>query len=399
MNRLPPRPSRHLSRYIVKLATICRVLTGPRQHSEADTILQTQEQESALTTSHSPGNSGQPKFELHFSRNFERWFKGFNASIAFTTYQAGKVFMIGMGEQGISVVERTFARCMGMRAMADRFYLASQYQLWRFNNVLGAGENYQGYDRLFIPQLGWTTGDVDAHDIGIDADGRAIFVNTLFSCLARPSETASFEVVWKPPFISKLAPEDRCHLNGLAMFEGQPAWVTMISRSDVAEGWRDHRASGGLVMDVHSNDVLCEGLSMPHSPRWYKNRLWLLNSGTGELGSIELNTGRFEPLCFIPGYARGLAFHGPYALVGLSKARNRSFSGLALDEELKKRSAEARCGIAVIDLNSGNLIHSLRIDGIVEELFDVAVLPGAIRPMLLGFKTDEIKQMIKFDPA
>ncbi|MEM7054204.1 MAG: DUF4915 domain-containing protein, partial [Pseudomonadota bacterium] len=94
-----------------------------------------------------------PQFGLHFSRQFESWFKGFNASITFTTYQAGKVFMIGMGNQGISITERSFARCMGIATRADRFYLASQYQLWRFNNVLGAGENYQGYDKLYIPQL------------------------------------------------------------------------------------------------------------------------------------------------------------------------------------------------------------------------------------------------------
>lgn len=340
-----------------------------------------------------------PPFTLNFSRQFESWFQGFNASIAFTTYQAGKVFLIGLGDQGISIAERTFARCMGLSARSDRFYLASQYQLWRFNNVLDPGEAYQGYDKLFIPHQGWTTGDVDAHDIGMDGNGEPVFVNTLFSCLARPSAACNFDVVWKPPFISRLAPEDRCHLNGLAMYQGEPAWVSMISKSDVAEGWRDHRQEGGLVMDVRSNEVVCEGLSMPHSPRWYKRRLWLLNSGTGELGHVDLDKGRFEPLCFMPGYARGLAFHGKYALVGLSRARNNSFSGLALDEQLKKRSAEARCGLVVVDLDTGDLLHHLRIEGIVEELFDVAVIPGAIRPMLLGFKTDEIKRMVRFSGA
>jgi len=338
-----------------------------------------------------------PQFSLDFSRQFESWLGLFNASIAFTTYQAGKVFMIGMGDQGISLVERTFPRCMGIAARDNRFYLASQYQLWRFNNVLEDTDNYQGYDRLFIPQLGWTTGDVDAHDIGIDGNGRPVFVNTLFSCLARPSDTASFEVVWKPPFVSRLGPEDRCHLNGLAMHEGEPGWVTMISEADVAEGWREHRREGGLVMDVRTNEVVCSGLSMPHSPRWYRKKLWLLNSGTGELGSVNFKTGQFEPLCFVPGYARGLAFHGKYALVGLSKARNKSFSGLALDDALAERKAEARCGIVVVDLDTGDLLHHMRISGIVEELFDVTVLHGAIRPMLLGFKTDEIKHMIRFD--
>ncbi len=338
-----------------------------------------------------------PPFKLTFSRQFESWLQGFNASIAFSTYQAGKVFMIGMGDKGISVAERTFARCMGLSMQADRFYLASQYQLWRFNNVLDPGQSYQGYDTLFVPHLGWTTGDVDAHEIGMDANGEPVFVNTLFSCLARPSVTCNFDVLWKPPFISRLVPEDRCHLNGLAMHEGAPGWVSMISRSDVAEGWRDHRQDGGLVMDVRSNDVVCEGLSMPHSPRWYRRRLWLLNSGTGELGHVDLDNGRFEPLCFVPGYARGLAFHGKYALVGLSKARNQTFTGLALDGQLKKRSAEARCGIVVVDLDTGDLLHHLRIEGVVDEVFDVAVVPGAIRPMLLGFKTDEIKHMVRFN--
>ena len=337
-----------------------------------------------------------PPFELNFSRHFESWLSGFNASIAFSTYQAGKVFLIGHGEQGISIAERTFARCMGLSARADRFYLASLYQLWRFNNVVDSGGDYQGYDKLFIPHVGYTTGDVDAHDIGIDAQGEPVFVNTLFSCLAKPSIIQNFDVVWQPPFISRLAPEDRCHLNGLAMFEGEPGWVTMISQSDVAEGWRDHRTHGGVVMDVRSNDVVCENLSMPHSPRWYKGKLWVLNSGTGELGCVDLKAGRFEPVCFVPGFARGLAFHGRYALVGLSKARNRSFSGLPLDEALAARNAEARCGIEVIDLETGNLLHHLRIEGKIDELFDVSVIPGAIRPMLLGFKTDEIKHMVRF---
>jgi len=340
-----------------------------------------------------------PAFTADFSRQFESWLGGFNASIAFTTYQAGKVFMIGKGEQGISLVERSYPRCMGIASREDRFFLASQYQLWRFNNVLEPTASYQGYDRLFIPQLGWTTGDVDAHDIGIDGNGDPVFVNTLFSCLARPSDKASFQVVWKPPFISRLGPEDRCHLNGLAMHEGEPGWVTMVSEADVAEGWRDHRRDGGLVMDVRTNEVVCAGLSMPHSPRWHRKKLWVLNSGSGELGWVDFKTGRFEPLCFVPGYARGLALHGKYALVGLSKARNKPFRGLALDDALAERKVEARCGMVVVDLDTGDLLHHMHITGIVEELFDVAVLHGAGRPMLLGFKTDEIKHMIRFEGA
>lgn len=347
---------------------------------------------------HPPDDANKQKplpFELHFSRGFEGWLAEQSASLACTTYQAGKVFFFGIGDQGISVAERTYARCMGLAIGADRMYLASLYQLWRFNNVLEPMATYQGYDRLFVPQVGWTTGDVDVHDIGIDGDGEPVFVNTLFSCLARPANDASFRTIWRPPFISKLAAEDRCHLNGLAMRDGEPAWVSMISRADVGEGWRAHRERGGLVMDVRSNEVICEGLSMPHSPRWHRGRLWLLDSGTGHLGTIDTQRGVFEPLCFLPGYARGLAFIGDYALVGLSKPRNLSFAGLALDEELVKRSASARCGIAVVDLKTGDNVHNLHFSGMIEELFDVAVIDRSRRPMLLGFKGDEIKRTIK----
>jgi hypothetical protein len=48
----------------------------------------------------------------------------------------------------------------------------------------------------------------------------------------------------------------------------------------------------------------------------------------------------------------------------------------------------------VIDLRSGDIVHSLRIEGVVEELYDVQVLPGVRRPMAIGFKTDEIRRLV-----
>lgn len=340
-------------------------------------------------------SSARPSFDVHFSRRFPDWLHEVDGSVVCTTYQAGKIFLFGRGPTGVSVVERTFHRCMGIATSDDRLYLASLYQLWRFNNVLGVGDAYQGYDRLYVPHVGWTTGDLDVHDIGIDQEGRPIFVNTLFSCLAEVSEAGSFKLIWKPPFVSQLAPEDRCHLNGLAMQNGRPAWVTAAATTDSVEGWRTKRSDGGVVIDVDRNEVICDGLSMPHSPRWYQDRLWLLNSGSGELGTIDLVAGRFEPVTFIPGYVRGLAFVENYALVGLSKPRESTFSGLRLDEELKARSADPWCGIAVVDLNSGSILHTIRFEGIVNELYDVAVLTGAARPFLVGFKGDEIKRMVR----
>ncbi|NEU81356.1 TIGR03032 family protein [Nostoc sp. UIC 10630] len=349
--------------------------------------------------------------EINASRQFTPWLLEQNLSLAFTTYQAGKLFFIGLQQGGkLSVFERTFERCMGLYARGNSLYMSSLYQLWRFENILQPGQVHDNYDAVYLPQISYVTGDLDIHDIalsnspfpngkipsgGLNESENLIFVNTLFSCLAKVSSTHSFIPLWQPPFISKLAAEDRCHFNGLAMRDGQPRYVTVVSQSDAAEGWRDRRADGGCVIDVESNEIVIKGLSMPHSPRWYRDKLWLLNSGTGDFGYVDLERGSFEPVAFCPGYMRGCAFHGNFAIVGISQPRhNKTFSGLPLDEKLQQKNVEPRCGLLVIDLRSGDIVHSLRIEGAVLELYDVVALPGVRRPMAIGFKSDEIRRMV-----
>jgi len=348
-----------------------------------------------------------PKLEIVGSRNFTAWLREQKASLAFTTYQTGKLFLLGVKPEGkLSVFERTFERCMGLTVSPDAktLWMSSVYQLWRFENALPDGAVAPGgYDRLYVPQLAYTTGDVDAHDIGLPpsimGDQPApIFVNTLFSCLAAASVSHSFRVVWKPPFITKLAAEDRCHLNGLAMRNDVPAFVTAVSTSDVHEGWREKRRDGGVVIDVASHELVARGLSMPHSPRWHDGKLYVLNSGAGEFGTVDLASGKFEPICFCPGYARGLAIHGHFAIIGLSTCReNRTFSGLPLDDALAAKDVQPRCGLLVVDLRTGDIAHSITIEGLVRELYDVAILPGALMPSALGFKTEEIRRMITIE--
>lgn len=337
-----------------------------------------------------------PALEITASRQFTAWLAEQHISLAFTTYQTGKLFLIGLQPSGeLSVFERTFNRAMGLYASSNQLYLSSLYQLWQFENALEPGQLHEGYDRLYVPQVGYTTGDLDIHDITLSEQGQILFVNTLFSCLATISKTHSFTPLWHPPFISKLAAEDRCHLNGLAMRDGKPRYMTAIAQTDVADGWRDRRQNGGCVIDIENNEIIAAELSMPHSPRWHLNQLWLLNSGTGEFGKLDLSRGEFQPITFCPGYLRGLAFSSNFAIVGLSKPRhNKTFSGLALDETLTAKNADARAGLQVIDLNSGDAVHWLRIEGVIEEMYDVVVLPNVQRPMALGFKSDEIRRVI-----
>lgn len=337
-----------------------------------------------------------PKLDLMGSRQLTSWMAESFLSIAFTTYQTGKLFLLGLQPDGrLSVFERTFNRCMGLCADGNRLYMSSLYQLWRFENSLPTGSVHNGFDRLYVPINGHTTGDLDVHDMAVDADGQVVFVNTLFSCLSTLDPTASFAPIWQPNFISKLAAEDRCHMNGLAMQDGKPKFVTVVAQTDVADGWRDRRRDGGCIIDVETHEVVAHSLSMPHSPRLYRDKLWLHNSGTGEFGNVDIDTGKFEPVTFAPGYLRGLSFHGDFAIMGLSRPRgNKTFSGLSLEERLNDKNAEAQCGLQIINLTTGDAVHWLKIEGIVEELYDVVALPGVRRPMALGFKTDEIRHTI-----
>lgn len=339
-------------------------------------------------------------FTLTTSRQFPSWLAETGASLALTTYQSGKVILVGSNAATgrLSVFERTLERPMGLAADGNRLAIASLVQITAFTDAAGGVKTAEGYDAVFVPQFASYTADVDAHDLAFGSSGDLVFANTLFSCLAAASPTHSFRPVWRPPFISRLAAEDRCHLNGLAMRAGVPAYVTCVAETDVADGWRDHRAAGGVVVDVAANTIVCRGLSMPHSPRLHEGRLWVLNSGAGEVGTVDLDKGRFEALAFCPGYLRGLTFIGKYALVGLSEPReNKTFAGLPLQDRLAAANVEPRCGIYVIDTSTGDIVHWLRIEGVVNELYDVLALPGIARPSMIGFRNQEIRRTVSIE--
>jgi uncharacterized protein (TIGR03032 family) len=256
-----------------------------------------------------------------------------------------------------------------------RLTLAAGAQVLRFENVLAPNERINHlFDACFVPRRVHVTGALDAHDIGVDADGRVIFVNTRFNCLATLSDRHSFAPVWRPPFIDALVDEDRCHLNGLAMHDGRPAHVTAVSRSNTIDGWRDRRADGGVVIDVETGAIVCDGLSKPRYKRFE---------------GLETGTGRFAPRAFCPGFLRGLAFHGGLAFVGLSKPRYQRFEGLALATRLAEADSAPWCGVQIVDLATGTCVDWFRIDGAVAELYDVEVIPGFATPMAVAPGSDE----------
>ncbi|WP_246037101.1 TIGR03032 family protein [Thermomonas fusca] len=339
------------------------------------------------------------KVEKSCSRGLAGWLAQHRLSLAITSYQTGRIYLVGSDPQGrVSFFERIFERAMGVVGNAQRIYLGGLYQLWRFENVLRPNEVIHGqFDKCYVPRNAQTIGDLDIHELGIRKDGRVVFVNTKYSCLAELSPTHSFKAIWKPKFISKLAPEDRCHLNGLAMVDGEPKYVTAVCKSDSVDGWRERRRDGGVVIDVETDEIVCEGLSMPHSPRWHNGKLWLLNAGTGQLGWVDFEKKAFVPHAFVPGFARGLSIIGNVAAVGLSKPRNQRFEGLQLDDELKQRDAEPWCGVQIISLANGDVLNWIRFDGDMGEIFDIAFLPNVKHPMMIGLRTNEIRDLITFE--
>jgi uncharacterized protein (TIGR03032 family) len=329
------------------------------------------------------------RLTISTSRGFVDFLATNRLSLALTSYQTGQLMLIGPLLDGrLSVFQRNFVRAMGLWATPQRLFLTTIAQIWRLENVLGSGQlaTQQNihYERLYVPRMSHTTGDIDAHELGVDGKDRLVFVNTKYSCLATLDPMHSFKPVWKPQFISKLAPEDRCHLNGLAMQNGAPRYVTAVSRCDVVDGWRERRHEGGILIDVENDRVVTEELSMPHSPRLNAGVLWVLDSGRGDLARVDPKSGKRERVAFCPGFARGLSFWRGYALVATSLPRDGAFKGLELEDNIKAKDGEPRCGAYIIDTRNGDILHWIRFEGAVRELFDAAFIPGVRAPMCVG---------------
>jgi uncharacterized protein (TIGR03032 family) len=277
-----------------------------------------------------------------------------------------------------------FERAMGLAVKPDAIAVASRAQVWLLAAAPEIAPRIEPAGRreaCFLARSSHFTGEVQAHELAWGAGDELWLVNTAFGCLCTLDARHSFVPRWRPPFLSALAPEDRCHLNGLAMVDGAPRYVTVLGEADTPQGWRANKVSGGCLIDVPSGETVARGFAMPHSPRVHGGRLWVLNSGAGRLALVDPVTGQAQTVTELPGYARGLGLHERYAFVGLSKIRETStFGGMPIAE----RRGELKCGVGVVDLTTGRLTAHLEFLTGVEEIFDVQVVPFARRPALSG---------------
>jgi uncharacterized protein (TIGR03032 family) len=347
-----------------------------------------------------PGDQGAPgaspaapaavEFRYTQTDSFVEVLHRVGASLLVSTYQANKLLAVRASGGGLSALVRTFDKPMGLAAAGGRLALGTRKEVWFFRDAPDLAPRVEPagrHDACFVPRAAHVTGDIAVHDLAW-AGEELWLVNTRFSCLCTLHPDYSFVPRWWPTFVTAFTADDRCHLNGLAIVAGQPRYVTALGETDTANGWRANKPRGGCLMEVRSGEVISRGLSMPHSPRWHDGRLWLLESGTGQLVLVDPATGRRERVAELPGFARGLALVGPYAFVGLSKIRKTS----AMDGvPLADRREQLKCGVAVIDLGSGRVVAWLEFQTAVEEIFDVQLLPGLRFPEVIGFQQEAIQ--------
>jgi uncharacterized protein (TIGR03032 family) len=311
-------------------------------------------------------------FESQHTATFAELLETAGASVLASTYQSGRVFAIRAKDGRINTHFRTFDNPMGIAAAGNRLVVGTRLAVLEYRDVPAVSARLDPpnqHDACYLLRESHVTGDVRIHDLEIGGDGRVWLVNTRFSCLATVDPDHSFSPAWRPPFVTGLAPEDRCHLNGLAMVGGEPRFVTAFGPTDEPGGWRENVGTTGLILEVPSGEVVASGLCMPHSPRWHDGRLWVLESGKGTLATVDVATGAVTTIAELPGFTRGLAFAGPYAFVGLSTVRETLFAAAPV-----RGRPETSCGVWVVDIRDGRTVAFVRFEGAVKEIFDVIVL-------------------------
>lgn len=319
------------------------------------------------------------------------------SSLVISTYQANKLLVARVQGPGLSLLVRTFDRPMGVAVDAGRLAIGTRNQVWHLRNAPDIAPQLEPkgtHDACFLPRSSHVTGDMGVHEI-VWAGDELWMVSTRFSCLCTLDGNYSFVPRWRPPFVSSFSPDDRCHLNGLAMRNDLPAYVTALGESNTPAGWRSAKARGGIIMDVDSGEVVVRGLSMPHSPRWHDGQLWVLESGTGEVVLVDPATGQRETVVRLPGFARGWAMAGHVAFVGLSKIRPTS----AMDGvPIAARRGELKCGVSIVDMRRGAMIGMLEFQSAVEEIFDVQLLAQLRFPEVIGFQKETVDHAFVVPP-
>ncbi len=337
-----------------------------------------------------------PPFSVSCSPNIPELLHDLRISLVLSTYQAGKIVLLSAPVRDkLMQLPRTYPNAMGITVDNDRMAIAANSEITVLSNSKQLAYTYPEkpnvYDAMYLPRASYFTGELAWHDMAW-VNNKLIATNTMFSCLSHIDDEYSFKPFWKPHFITELAPEDRCHLNGIAVNNNKVEYVTALGNSNLPAGWRENKMNGGILMDVEKNSILTDNLAMPHSPRVYDDKLYLLNSAMGELLAVDRSTGNTELISKLGAFARGMDKFGDYLFVGVSKLRHNSSA--FRDLPIAKTSF---AGVIVIHLPMKAIVGQIKYETSVEEIYEVKVLPGCVRPNILNQDKELHKQALHLE--
>jgi uncharacterized protein (TIGR03032 family) len=290
------------------------------------------------------------------------WLRARKLCLALSTGESGKILTLGAAPAGLTVFDVSCEVPGALLLTEKGLHVAAHRRLWRFDDALSDGEKFHGTDRLCLPSQCRPTGAIGIQDLAVAETGKLLAAVSGFNCVARINSRGDLKPIWRPSFIDKVVREDRCHLTGFCLRDGAVAYVTITAASNVKDGWQQS-AKGGQVIDAVTQRAIAEGLDRPNAPRLYRNRLWVLESGTGWLGCIDLEKRSFERFVQLPGTPGGLRFVGDHALV--------------------MTSGEG-AGIDWVNLKTRKTDHKLSLRGSVANAIDVAIISGDTVPRLAG---------------
>jgi len=324
-------------------------------------------------------------FSLRYSPQVPELLNKLGCSLALSTYQAGKLVLISPHPDNEKLISlpRSFQKPMGIAIQGDHMVVSLKDEVVTFQNSRDLATHYPNkqntYDSLWIPRITFYTGQVDMHDIGFGKDG-IYAINTSFSCICKIDGNYNFTPVWTPPFIKNTQQGDLCHLNGMVIKDGVPKYTTALGKTNSPGAWRENIVNGGVLMDVTTNEIILDGLSMPHSPKLYNGDLYLLTSANGEFIKVDVNNKTYEVIKKFDGFCRGLSIFKDYAFIGFSKLRKNSSTFAKLKFSDKANFA----GIKIIHIPTKAEVGEIIYLNSVDEIYEVAVLEGMMRPNILN---------------
>jgi uncharacterized protein (TIGR03032 family) len=310
-------------------------------------------------------------FGIEASPRLRQWLQARRISLALSTGSGDRIVTLGVAESGLVTRDAICARPTALLQTAKGLYVAAETRLWRFDDALGEGESFQGADRLFLPSQSRPTGAIGIEDLAAEESGKLLAAVSRFNCIARMNSRGDLKPIWRPAFIDAIVSEDRCHVSGFCLSENALAYVAVAAASNERDGWRKAERAAGQVIEAATHRVVAEGLALPRAPRLYRNRLWILESGTGWFGWIDCEQRRFERVTQLPGAPHGLRFLGDHAVIAI---------------------AGETPGLCWVNVKSGAIEHRLSLTGAIDAVTDLAVIPGGAVPKLAGLVHTEAGQ-------